>query len=245
MTDVQIGRILRELRRRLGLTQKQLGDRVGVSQQLISLIERGHGSKVSGDTLRRVFAAVDARWEPVVSWRGGALDRLLDDSHAHLVAEIVGRLQRDGWQVVVEATYSEFGERGSIDVLGGRPDAMAAVVVEVKSDLTVIEATVRKADEKERIVRRVLARRRFGFSPAIVGSILALPGTDTARRRVRGSAIVLDVAFPSRGAQVRSWLRRPRGDLSGLLFVADTNRRSGTRGRGGSQRVRTAHSRSG
>ena len=96
MTDLQVGRVLRELRRRLRLTQRQLGLRVGVSQQTISLIERGHGSRLSSDTLRKVFAAVDARWEPTVSWRGGALDRLLDDAHARLVAEVVDRLRRAG-----------------------------------------------------------------------------------------------------------------------------------------------------
>lgn len=148
MTDIRIGRILRELRRRLRLTQRQLGQRAGISQQAISLVERGHGSKLSGDTLRRVFAAVDARWEPTVSWRGGALDRLLDEAHASLVAAVVEILRAAGWEVIVEATYSEYGERGSIDILGARRDVRAALLVEVKSDLTVIEATVRKADEK-------------------------------------------------------------------------------------------------
>jgi HTH-type transcriptional regulator/antitoxin HipB len=201
--DVRIGRILRALRRRRRLTQAQLGARAGVSQQTISLIERGHGSKLAGDTLRRVFAALDARWEPVVSWRGGALDRLLDEAHAELVGETVRRLQAAGWDVAVETTYSVYGERGSIDVLAGRQDRQALIVVEVKSDLTVIEATIRKMDEKERIVRRSLGRERFGFRPAIVGRILVLPATDTARRRVRRSSAVLDVAFPARSREIR------------------------------------------
>lgn len=239
MTEIQIGRILRELRRRLRLTQRQLGQRAGYSQQAISLIERGHGSKLSGDTMRRVFATVDARWEPTVSWRGGSLDRLLDEAHARLAAAAVETLRAAGWEVIVEATYSEYGERGSIDILGARRDIRAVLLVEVKSDLTVIEATLRKADEKERIVRGSLCSERFGFRPAIVGGLLVLPATDSARRRVRGSATLLDVAFPMRGADVRGWLRRPRGDLSGLLFVADTNRGSGTRSRGGAQRVRS------
>ena len=129
MTDLQVGRILRELRRRLRLTQRQLGLRVGLSQQSISLIERGHGSKLSGETLRRVFAAVDARWEPAVSWRGGGLDRLLDDAHARLVAEVVERLRGGGWEVIVEATYSEYGERGSVDVLAGNRELRAVLLV--------------------------------------------------------------------------------------------------------------------
>jgi transcriptional regulator with XRE-family HTH domain len=226
------------------LTQTELGARAGVSQQTISLIERGHGSKLAGDTLRRVFAALDARWEPIVTWRGGTLDRLLDEAHAALVGEIVRRLQTARWDVAVETTYSEFGERGSIDVFAARRDRRALIVVEVKSDLTVIEATIRKVDEKERIVRRSLGRERFGFSPGIVGRILVLPATDTARRRVRRASAVLDVAFPARGSEIRRWLADPRGDLSGILFVADTNRGSDTRGSGGSQRVRTAGPRS-
>ena len=188
MTDIQVGRVLRALRRRLRLTQRQLGERAGVSQQTISLIERGHCAKLSGETMQRVFAAVDARWEPTVSWRGGALDRLLDEAHARLTAVVVERLRAAGWQVAVEATYNEFGERGSIDILAGRRDVSAALMVEVKSDLTVIEATVRKADEKTRLVRGSLCRKRFGYMPSNVGRLLILPATDSARRRVRAAS---------------------------------------------------------
>jgi transcriptional regulator with XRE-family HTH domain len=238
MDDVRVGRILRALRRRLGQTQAQLAARVGLSQQAISLIERGHGSRLSGETLRRVFAAVDARWEPTVSWRGGELDRLLDEEHARLVGETVRRLAGLGWEVAVEVTYSEFGERGSVDVLGARRELLAVVAAEIKSDLTVVDATVRKTDEKDRIVRRSLARERFGFGPRSVGRLLVLPSNDRARRRVRHSASVLNAAFPSRGAAVRGWLRTPDGDLSGILFVSDTNPGGGTRGGGGPRRIR-------
>jgi transcriptional regulator with XRE-family HTH domain len=177
MDDVRVGRILRALRRRRGWTQKELGRRAKVSQQAISLIERGHGGRLAVETVRRVFATLDARWEPTVSWRGGDLDRLLDEEHARLVGEIARRLERAGWEVAVEVTYSEFGERGSIDVLAARPDALAVVVVEVKSELTVIEATLRKLDEKVRIVHGSLGRERFGFRPRFIGRLLVLPST--------------------------------------------------------------------
>jgi len=238
MDDIRIGRILRALRRRRGWTQTELGERCGLSQQAISLIERGHGSRLAGSTARRAFAAVDARWEPVVSWRGGDLDRLLDDEHARLVGEVVRRLTDLEWDVAVEVTYNEFGERGSVDVLGAHAERLAIVVVEVKSDLTVMDATVRKVDEKERIVRETLGRRRFGFMPRVVARLLVLPSSETARRRVRSSSSILDAAFPARGAAVRNWLRDPIGDLAGILFVSDTNPGGGTRGGGGSKRVR-------
>jgi transcriptional regulator with XRE-family HTH domain len=238
MDDVRVGRILRALRRRRGWTQKELGRRANVSQQAISLIERGHGSRLSGETVRRVFAALDARWEPTVSWRGGDLDRLIDEEHARLVGEISRRLLAAGWQVAVEVTYSEFGERGSVDVLAARRDALAMVVIEVKSELTAIEATLRKLDEKVRIVWRSLGRERFGYSPRYIGRLLVLPSTNVARRRVSGSADVLDVSFPDRSGRVRNWLRAPAGDLAGIQFVSDTNPGGDKHTAIGSKRVR-------
>jgi transcriptional regulator with XRE-family HTH domain len=239
MDDVRVGRILRALRRRRGWTQKELGRRANVSQQAISLIERGHGGQLSVETVRRVFAALDARWEPTVSWRGGDLDRLLDQEHARLVGEISRRLADAGWEVALEVTYSEFGERGSLDVLGARRDVQALVVVEVKSELTAIESTLRKLDEKVRIVTRSLGRERFGFSSRLVGRLLVLPSSNVARRRVSRSADVLDVAFPDRTSRVRNWLRDPAGDLAGILFVSDTNPGGVKPTIAGSKRVRT------
>lgn len=205
------------------LTQRELGRRCGLSQQAISLVERGHGSRLSGAALRRLFAAVDARWEPVVSWRGGEVERLLDAQHARLVGSGVRELERRGWMVEVEVTYSEFGERGSIDVLAWKNDVAVALVVEVKSELVSVEATLRKLDEKVRLTRDKLAVARFGMRPRIVGRLLILPRSSTERRRVDRAQAVLGTALPDRGDLVRAWLRAPDRQLSGILFVADTN----------------------
>ena len=240
MDDVRVGRILRALRRRRGWTQKELGRRAKVSQQAISLIERGHGSRLSGETIRRVFAALDARWEPTVSWRGGDLERLLDEEHARLVGEISRRLRDAGWDVAIEVTYSDFGDRGSVDVLAARRDLHAMVVVEVKSELVAIESTLRKLDEKVRIAHGSLGRERFGFMPRLVGRLLVLPSTNVARRRVARSSDVLDVAFPDRAGRVRRWLRAPDGVLAGIQFVSDTNPGGDKHTSGGSKRIRTA-----
>lgn len=243
MDDVRIGRILRSLRRSRGWTQSELAARTGLSQQAISLIERGHGSTLSGRTLRRVLAVLDARWEPVVSWRGGALDRLLDEDHSRLMAATAQRLREQGWAVEVEVTYSSYGERGSIDILAGRASCRAVLSVEIKTELASVEATLRKIDEKDRLVRGSICQERFGFAPAVVGRLLVLPATDTSRRRVRANGLVLEAALPARGTTVRRWVASPRGSLSGLWFVADTNPRGGTEARGGPNRVRRARGR--
>ena len=228
MDDVRIGRSLRALRLRRGLTQAELAAAGGVSQAFVSLIERGHLDAVAIRTVRRLFARLDARFEGQVTWRGGRLDRLTDEAHAQLVGLLAQRLRETGWQILIEASYSVYGERGSIDVLAARPRERAAFVGEVKSELASLEELVRKTDEKVRLVRTRLCRERFGFAPAAVGRVLILPDTDAARRRTARVARVLDAPFPGRTREVGAWLRRPVGDLGGVLFLADTNRR-GTR----------------
>jgi transcriptional regulator with XRE-family HTH domain len=238
MDDARIGRALRMLRQRRGLRQSDIAAIAGVSQSSISLVERGHSASLAMTTLRRVFGAVDAGFEGLVLWRGGGLDRLLDEGHARLVSSMVARLRFVGWNVQVEVTYSVFGERGSIDVLAAHDPTRTVLAVEVKTELTSIEQTGRKIDEKARIAGQHLGSERFGWRPRAIGRLLALPGTDAARRTVAQHSILLTAAFPSRGKSVRAWLRKPSGDMAGLLFVSDASPHSGSADRRGVSRVR-------
>ena len=220
------------------MTQAELADAAGVSQSLVSLIERGHLDTVALRTLRRVFAVLDTRIELQVNWRGGGLDRLLDEAHNALVSRRASTLSNAGWVVALEATYSVYGERGSIDVFAAKPSARAVVVEEVKSDLMSLEQLGRKTDEKVRLTRNRLCRERFGFDPVAVGRVLVLPDTDTARRKVARLAPTLDILFPARTREVRAWLRNPVGDMSGIAFVANSTGRGGTGDQRGRVRVR-------
>lgn len=225
-----MGRICRALRRRARLTQRQLGALSGLSQQAISLVERGHAGRLSGRSMRLLFASLDARWEPTISWRGGDLDRLVDARHARLAGLMVDLLRRLGWRVDVEVTYSSYGERGSIDILAWWPVGRIALVIEIKSELASVEATIRKLDEKVRLTIDGIAETRFGERPRAVARLLVMPASTTARRRVGQADAVLEAALPQRGAAVRSWLRTPDGPLRGILFVPDTNPRGRRRG---------------
>ena len=164
MDHVRLGSILRRLRVRAGLRQIDVARRSGVSQPLVSSIECGHVGGVSVSTLERIFAVVGGSLEADVRWRGPALDRLLDERHAALVDRSVGGLTQLGWQAGVEVTYSVFGERGSIDVLGGHADYRAMVIEEIKTDIVRMDDTIRKVDEKVRLVRRGIGRERFGVA---------------------------------------------------------------------------------
>ena len=223
MDDVRIGRYLRALRRRAGLSQAQLSARVGVGQTTVSLVERGHLDTLALRTIRRLFAGVDARVDGVVSWRGGALDRLLDERHAALVEHVVRLLTALGWRVAVELTFNHFGDRGSIDVLGFHEASGSAVVVEVKSEIASAEETNRRLDVKVRVAPEVV-EREFGRRPAVVSRLLVLPESSTARRRIDELSGTFRAALPVRGVQVRRWLREPHGRIAGVVFVTCRNR---------------------
>jgi transcriptional regulator with XRE-family HTH domain len=226
------------LRQRRGLRQSEVAAAAGVSQSTISDVERGQGSGLPLVILRRIFAAVDAGFEVTVHWRGAGLDRLLDARHATLVAASVVRLRDLGWDARVETSYSIFGERGSIDVMGGLARVRAVLVEEVKSELASVEATIRKLDEKVRLVRQEVAKDAFGWQPTVIGRLLVLPESSMSRRRVTMLDQVLGVAFPDRGADVRRWLREPSGPMSGILFQPDIATGDATSDRRGVHRVR-------
>src|SRR5258705_12523923 len=139
MDDIRAGRLLRALRRRARLTQKQLGARVGLSQQEVSILERGHFDAVQVRTVRTVFRGLEAGIEWEIRWRGGAVDRLLDARHAELVGAISELQAHDRWHIVPELTYNVFGERGSIDLVAWHAATSTLLVVEVKTELTSIE----------------------------------------------------------------------------------------------------------
>jgi hypothetical protein len=89
----------------------------------------------------------------------------------------------------------------------------------VKTELTSIEGTIRRLDVKDRLCAAIV-RERFGWNPVTVSRLLVVLDGATARRRVAAHDRSLRVAFPARGAEVRRWLREPRGRVSGLLFAA-------------------------
>jgi transcriptional regulator with XRE-family HTH domain len=240
MQDITIGRVVRALRHRLGLRQEDLGERAGVSQDFVSLVERGRIGNLTLDRVRRVCDQLDARFVISVQWRGGDLDRLLDEGHAALMGRIAAMLESRGWETDPEVTFSEFGERGSIDVLAWHPATRTLLVVEVKTELTSIEETLRRHDVKVRLAPKIAADRH-GWRPASIGRLLVLPDHSTPRRRVVRHAPVLDRAYAWRGTACRAWLRSG-GSGSGLLFLSLT---SGGRHRRGPVSCKRIHKRDG
>jgi len=236
MDDIALGRRFRALRHRLGWRQADLAGRAGVSQDRISRIERGRFARMPLSQLRQVANALDAEFVSSLRWRGGDLDRLVDEGHARLVGQVASVLGAAGWLVRPEVSYAVYGERGSIDLLAWHPGRRIALVVEVKTELVSVEETLRKHDEKARLAPGIAAER-FGWRAVGTGRLLVLPSRATSRRQVTRQAAVFEVAYPLRGLELRRWLGAPAGasggpfagpaagpfagPAAGILFVGD------------------------
>jgi hypothetical protein len=142
-----------------------------------------------------------------------------------------------GWEVHVEVTYSDYGDRGSIDILAWHPHSRVLLVVEIKTDLAGVEGVLRKLDEKVRVAPKA-ARERYGWQPLAVSRLLVITDTSTIRRRVQRHSEVFDQAFPTRGRSVARWLRSPSGSVAALWFLSPSHGATSIQGRGGRERVR-------
>ena len=237
MDPIRLGRSLRVIRRSRGQRQLDLARAARVSQTLVSKVERGHCDHLAIATLGRLFGALQADIDLVVRYRGGTLDRLLDERHAATVACVARMLQSRGWTTGIEVTFNHYGDRGSIDVLAVHPVARIALVVEVKTEITSAEETLRRLDVKVRLGAG-LARERFGMAVTHAAPLLAVLDSTANRSRVSRLAPLLDPAFPNRSAALRQWLANPGAAGGGLLFVGVARSRHGGAGMSGPHRVR-------
>ncbi len=154
---------------------------------MISRIEHGKIDSVSIATLRRVAEALDAIVEIRLRWNGEGLDRLLDQAHAGLVEALVKRLRADGWLTEVEVSFSIFGERGSIDVLGYHEASGIVLVTEVKSVVPDSQATLVGVDRKARLAPEIARQRGWTCRGVarllVIGDLLNLEAARRCTRR--------------------------------------------------------------
>lgn len=223
------------------MRQEDVAREAGIGRWKIVVLEAAQIDELRVGELLRSFEALGARLDIVASYRGAELSRILDEVHPRLVQLILAILDSCGWQAKVEVSFSIGGERGSIDVLGWHPGTRSLLVVEVKSELPGVDPLLRPLDVKVRLAVRI-ARDQFGWDPATVSRVVVLPEDSTARRIARRHAVVLAAALPARSRAVRSWLRRPLGDLAGLWFLSVDRSFDTMRNPSSIRRVQRAHS---
>ncbi|MBA2314294.1 MAG: helix-turn-helix domain-containing protein, partial [Chloroflexi bacterium] len=207
MDPIRFGRGIRELRQRRGWRQQDLARAAGVSRSVIARVEQGRGVRLPYAPLAAIATALGARVAVRLDWQGEQLDRLIDARHAALIELVVRELTSLGWACATEVTFSIYGERGSIDVLGFHGETGVLIVVEVKSAIPELGNTLIPLDRKVRLAARIAADR--GWVPRSVARLLVVGDATTTRRRIEAHRTVFDVEFPVRGWAVRRWLAAP------------------------------------
>lgn len=218
MTNRQLARIHAALRVRQKLRQRDVAEAAGIGRSRVGKLEASEIDALKVGELRKSFEALGARIEIVVSYRGAEMDRLLDELHARLLGAVVRILRGLGWEARIEVSYSQRGERGSIDLLAWNPSESALVVVEIKSELPGIDPLLRPLDAKVRLAPSI-GRDQFGWHARTVSRVVVLPEDRTCRRQIERHADVIKAALPATSRQVRTWLGKPSSALAGLWFL--------------------------
>ena len=220
MDEIAFGRGFKALRVRKRLRQDDLAAEANVSRGAIARIEQGHAASVTVETLEKVARPLGARVICRLSWNGEGLDRLLDADHAAIVEQVVRILRAADWQVATEVSFNIFGERGSIDILAFHPGSHVLLIVEVKSVVPDVQATLVTLDRKECLGLQI-ARER-GWDATSTARLLVISNARTARRRIEQHAATFGNALPDRARAIRRWLAAPdpRRGLRGLWFLS-------------------------
>ncbi len=218
MDDLQVGSVVRAVRRRKHLSQADLASLARVSPSTVSLIERGHLRHSSLGTLRDVAEALEIRLPFAPRWRGPELATLLDEAHSKLVTASIAAFQRHGWLASTEMTFSKWGEHGSIDVVGLLQPRFAVAVVECKSKIVDTQDLFSTMHRKRRLAPQLI-EEEFGWRPTAIASILILPDTSTARGQVARRRLLFASTLPGRTLDVRRWLDDPIRNLDAIWFL--------------------------
>jgi transcriptional regulator with XRE-family HTH domain len=212
------------LRQRRGWRLVDLAERTGLSRSVLDRIELGEAGRVALGDLESVARALDGQLGLDFRWRGEQLDRLIDERHAMIVDATVAIYRASSWDVAVEATFSIYGERGSIDVFAWHPPTQQIAVNEIKASIGEAGDTVLRVDRKTRLAPQI-ARER-GWTCRGVARFLVIGDGSTNRDRIGRHAEIFRTAFPAGTRESLAWIRRPSAPApSGIIFVPAVSRR--------------------
>jgi hypothetical protein len=146
---------------------------------------------------------------------------LLDEDHSRLQASWKSLLERWDWQVVAEASFNRYGERGRMDLVAWHSRLRILVVVEIKTVIADVQGLLGPLDVKVRVAPAVAQERGWG-RPDHVVPCLVVAEAKTNRRRLETLSTLFS-QFSLRGRSAISWLRRPdgAGAPGGLMIFSD------------------------
>jgi transcriptional regulator with XRE-family HTH domain len=207
MRDLELGRVVRALRRRRGWRQQDCAARARVHRSTWSNLERGLIDRMSLGTLRVCLAVLEVRLELAPRWRGSDVDRLLDEGHAALQAAWKERLTLWGWHAQAEVSFNRYGDRGRVDLLAWHPPSRILLVVEIKTEIIDVQAMLGALDVKVRIAPFLVTQLGCPTPTVVIPALVVREGSTNRGRIARLRSLFSDFDLRGRGAV--GWLRRP------------------------------------
>lgn len=216
---VHLGRQFRVVRMKRRMRQSDVAAMAGVATTVVGDIERGAAASVRLQQLERVAGALQLELIVAVRGRGAEVDRLLSGGHAALQAQVAVLIRgAPGWEAAAEVSYSEWGERGSIDLVGWHAASRSALIVEIKTEIVDPGAHARQVDTYRRLAPTV-ARQR-GWDARAISTWVVVAESSQNRRRVRRFGSLLRPSDAVGGRAMHRWLANPVGEVNGFSFLA-------------------------
>ncbi|MGZ6255659.1 MAG: helix-turn-helix transcriptional regulator [Candidatus Limnocylindria bacterium] len=178
----RFGHDIRDARRAVGLTQGQLASRTGISQPMISRIERGaYAADLRAMTrlARGVGQQLSVRLYPADGIR-------LRDSGQLSLAEVIRAAAHSTWRVSLEVPVASPPDRRAADMVLANTNGL--LLVEIERGLRDLQAQLRAAQ-----LKRVALSERLGRKVTLM---LAIPDSATARLAVAPHTPILRGAMP-------------------------------------------------
>lgn len=216
MDDLRIGRLLRAARLRLRWRQSDVAAKAGVSRQTISRLERGSLGASSLALVRKIAAVLEVQIDLNARWRGGEGSRLLSERHSAMAESVSRVLPLSSWELRAEVSFSIFGERGVIDLLGWHAATRTALAIELKTEVLDVGELLATFGRKRRLLARIA--REQGWDPLVVAAAVLVDDRTMNRRRVADHRATLRSELPADGRSLRAWLASPKGSISALGF---------------------------
>lgn len=214
-----------DTRRKLGVTQQQLAESVGVSRGYIAKVEHGHANP-SLELVERIAAALGIELEfvarpPLVI--GGGRQR--DLVHARCSGHVDRRLRGAGWLTAREVEVVHGRSHGWIDLLALDPTSGTLLIIEIKTRLDDLGAIERQLGWYERTAFDVA--RSLGWRPRRVVSWLLVLASDEVESSLRANRELLARSFPNRAREMAGLLAQ--GDIPvrgrGLALIDPASKR--------------------
>jgi transcriptional regulator with XRE-family HTH domain len=223
--DLQFGMRARAARTRRGWRQADLAAAAGVSDSVVSRIERGHLDAMPLRVIRRVAAVLEIRVELQPRSRAADLERLVSARHSALAESVLAWFATlPGWLARPEVSFNVFGDRGVVDILAWHPATRSLLINELKTAIVDVGELLGTLDRKRR--RAMEIAEQLGWRPATVSVWLIVAEGSTSRHRIAEHRATFRAALPQDGRAARGWVRHPVGELRALATWS--NRLPGT-----------------